>query len=87
MMRSARVALVVVAILSVAYVLITPDLTDDVNGVLRPNHTAKAQKIVSLALSQSPILVVVPFLLSMPRSATQRLTASELLNLVCVCRC
>jgi hypothetical protein len=87
MMRGARVALAVVAIFSIAYVLITPDLTDDVDGVLRPNHTAKAQTIVSLPLPQSPILVIVPSLLSMPRSATQRLTTSQLLDLVCVCRC
>jgi hypothetical protein len=87
MKRGARVALVVVVIFSIAYVLITPDPTDDVAAVLRPNHSAKAQKIVSLSLRQSPILVIIPFLLSMPRSATQRLTTSELLDLVCVCRC
>jgi hypothetical protein len=61
MMRGARIALVVVVILSIAYVLITPDPTDDVDGVLRPHHTAKAQIVVSLPLAQSPILVVAPF--------------------------
>ena len=86
MMRGARDALVVVAIFSIAFVLITPDPTDDVAGVLRLNHTAKAQTIVSLALPRSPILVVVPMLLSMSPSATQRLTTSELRDLVCVCR-
>jgi len=87
MIRGARAALAVVAIFSVAFVLITPDPTDDVDGVLRLNHTAQAQTIVSLALPRSPILVVVPFLLSMSPSATQRLTTSELRDLVCVCRC
>jgi hypothetical protein len=87
MMRGARVALAVLAIFSIAYVLITPDLTDDVDGVLRPNHTAKAQTIVSLPLPQSPILVIVPLLLPMPRGATQRLTTSQLLDIGCVCRC
>jgi hypothetical protein len=87
MMRGARVALVVVAIFSIAYVLITPAPTDDVDGVLRLNHSAKAQGIVSLPLPLSPILVIAPSLLSTPRSATQRLTTSELLDLVCVCRC
>jgi hypothetical protein len=87
MIRGARVALVVVAIFSIAFVLITPDPTDDVDGVLRPNHTAKAQTIVSLALPQSAILVIVPFLLPIRPSANQRLTTSELLDLVCVCRC
>jgi hypothetical protein len=87
MIRGARVALVVVAIFSIALVLITPDPTDDVDGVLRPNHTAKAQTIVSLALPQSAILVIVPFLLPIRPSVTQGLTTSELLDLVCVCRC
>jgi hypothetical protein len=87
MMRGARVALVLVAILSITYVLVTPDLTDDVDGILRPNYRTKAQRIVGLPLPQTPILAVVPFLLSMPRSVTQRLTTSELFDLICVCRC
>jgi hypothetical protein len=87
MLRGARVALVVVAILSIAYVLISPDLSDDVDGVLRPNHTAKVQRIVSLPLLQFPILAIVAFLLPIRPSAIQRLTTSELLDLVCVCRC
>ena len=85
MMRGARIVLAVVAIFSIAYVLITPDLTDDVDGVLRPNNQAKAQRLVSLSLPQLQILVIVVFLLSM--SSAQRLTTSELLDLVCVCRC
>ena len=87
MIRGARVALVLVAIFSFTFVLITPDPTDDVDGVLRRNHTATAQRIVSLALPQSAILVFVPLLLPIRPSATQRLTRSELLDLVCVCRC
>jgi hypothetical protein len=87
MMRGARVALAVVAIFSIAYVLISPDLTDDVDGILRPDHTANAQTIVSLSLPQSPILVIVSSLLSMPGSDTQRLTTTQLLDLICVCRC
>ena len=86
-MRSARIVLAVIAILSIAYVLITPDLTDDVDAVLRLNQSAKAQRIVSLPLPLSPIFVIVPLLLSMPRSIIQRSTTSELLELVCVCRC
>jgi hypothetical protein len=87
MMRGARVALVAVAIFSIAYVLITPDQTDDVDGILRLHHSANAQGIVSLPLPQSPIHVVVPFLLSKHPGATQRLSTSELLDLVCVSRC
>lgn len=87
MMRGTKVALLVVVIFSIAYVLITPDLTDDVDGVLRPNHQAKAQRLVSLSLPQPQILVIVAFLLSMPPNSAQRLTTSQLLDLVCVCRC
>ena len=87
MMRGARVALVVVVIFSIAYVLISPDLTDDVEGVLRPNHPARAQRLVNLSLPQSPILEIVSFLLYMPPSPAQRLITSELLDLVCVYRC
>jgi len=86
MIRGARIALVVVVILSIAYVLITPDPTDDVNGILRPHRSAKAQ-IVSLPLAQSLIPVVAPFLLPMRPSGAQRLITSELLDLVCVFRC
>jgi hypothetical protein len=87
MIRGARAALAVVAIFSIVFVLITPDPTDDVDGVVRPNHTATAQTIVSLPVPPSAILVLVPFLLPIRPSATQRLTTSELLDLVCVCRC
>ena len=87
MMRGARIVLAVVAIFSIVYVLITPDLTDDVDGVLRPNHTAKAQRIASLPLLESSILAVVPFLLPIRPNVTQRLAVSELLDLVCICRC
>ena len=87
MMRGARVVIALVAIFSIAYVLISPDLTDDVDGVLRSNHSAKAQRLASLSVTQPQILVIVGFLLSKPPSSPQRLTASELLDLVCVCRC
>jgi hypothetical protein len=87
MMRGARIALVVVVILSIAYVLITPDPTDDVDGILQQHHSAKAQRVVSLPLEESPILVVAPFYLPMRPSGAQRLITSDLLDLVCVCRC
>jgi hypothetical protein len=88
MIRGARIVLVAVVIFSIAYVLITPDLTDDVDGVLRPNNQAKAQRLVSLSLPQLQVLVIVAFLLSMSsRRSAPRLTTSQLLDLVCVCRC
>jgi hypothetical protein len=88
MMRGAKVVLVLVAILSITYVLITPDLADDVNGILQPNHTtAKAKRIVSVSLAKTPIAVVASLLLSMAHNATQRLSTSEVFDLICVCRC
>jgi len=87
MMRGARVALVVVAILSIAYVLITPDQSDDVDGVLRLHQSANAQRIAGLPLPQSPNLVVTPFHLPMRPTGAQRFTTLELLDLVCICRC
>ncbi len=79
--------LVLVAILSIAYVLITPDVTDDVAGILRPNHTAKAKRIVSVSVAQTAIAAVVPMVLSTPRSATERLSTSAVFDLTCVSRC
>ena len=88
MMRGARIVLAVIVIFSIAYVLITPDPTDDVDGILRPNHQAKVQRLVSLPLLQLRVLVFVAFFLSMPSTkSAQRLNTSELLDLVCVCRC
>jgi hypothetical protein len=87
MMRGAKIVLVLIAILSITYVLITPDLTDDVDGILRPSHTAKAKRIASAALAETPIAVASPLRLSTPRSAAQRLSASEVFDLICVCRC
>jgi len=87
MMRAARFVIIAVAIFSIAYVLISPDLTDDVNGVLRSNHPAKAQRLVAVSLQHSQISVIVLFRLFTPPICTRRLASSELLDLVCVCRC
>ncbi len=79
--------LVLVAILSITYVLITPDVTDDVAGILRPNHTVKAKRIVSVSAAQTAIAAVVPLVLSMPRSTTEHLSTSEVFDLICISRC
>jgi len=85
MMRFARVALAVVAIFSIAYVLITPDPTDDVVGALRSNHPAMEQRLFAVSLLQSWILVIV--LLHFFISPTRHLAALELLDLISVSRC
>jgi len=87
MMRAARFVIIAVAIFSIAYVLISPDLTDDVDGVLRSNHPVKAQRLVAVSFQHSPIPVIVLFRLFTPPTCTRRLASSELLHLVCVCRC
>ena len=87
MTKGAKIVLVLVAILSITYVLITPDLTDDVAGILRPNHTPKAKRIVSVSVTKTPIAAVVPSLLSTPRNTTERLSTSAVFDLTCVNRC
>ena len=87
MMRFATVALAVVAIFSIAYVLISPDPTDDVAGVLRSNHPAMEQRLFAVSLLQSWILVIVLLhFLTSPTSA-RHLAALELLDLISVSRC
>ena len=87
MMRFARVALAVVAIFSIAYVLITPDPTDDVAGVLRSNHPAMEQRLFAVSLLQSWILVIVPLHFFTSPTSTRHLATLELLDLISVSRC
>jgi len=83
MFRAARVALALLAIFSIAYVLVTPDPTDDATGLVRPSHLSKAQKLavsfIQLTTQQSVV-----FLLPTPLSSNQRLTT---LYLFCIYRC
>jgi hypothetical protein len=87
MMRFARVALAVVAIFSIAYVLITPDPTDDVPGALRWNHPAMEQRLFAVSLLQSWILVIVLLHFFTSPTSTRHLAALELLDLISVSRC
>lgn len=85
--RCARVVLALAVIFSVSYVLITPDPTDDVVGVLRANHSFKAQRLVAVSLSQSqpPIIAILRFFTS--PICIRRLPAVELLDFIGVSRC
>src|SRR5712691_8994771 len=87
MMRSVSVVLAIFAIVSITYVLVTPDPADDANGILRPNHLFKAQRSMGVSLLQPQNLVVVVLQLFALAISTLRLTATGLLELVCVCRC
>ena len=84
--RPVQVAFVLLAILSITYVLATPDLTDDVTGVLRPSHFGKAQKLaVCVVLPLAPQVAI--FRLSAPSSSNQPSTTLELVDLFCTYRC
>jgi hypothetical protein len=87
MMRFARVALAIVVIFSIAYVLITPDPTDDVCGVLRSNRAAMAQRLLAVSLLQSRNPVIVLLHLFTSPTYPRHLAALELLDLISVCRC
>jgi hypothetical protein len=87
-MQGARVALALVVIFSIAYVLITPDPTDDVYGVLQPNHPTAEQKVLAVSLWEFPIsLTVLLQLLSLPAEFTHHFFAFELLDVISVWRC
>ena len=87
MARTMRVVLVLLVALSIAYVLITPDQTDDIDGILGTAHPIKAQKLISASLSHSQSLTIVVLRLFTAHTFDQCLTMRELLDLGCVCRC
>jgi len=87
MMRWARVALALVVIFTIAYVLITPDPTDDVDGVLQPNHPALAHKIPAVSLWESWTPVIALFHSVLPPGSARELLTLELLDFISVCRC
>ena len=86
MLRAARIALALLSIFAIAYVLATPDPTDDVTGVLRPNHLGKAQRLDPHFVQPTTLNSVI-FRLLVPGSPTQRLTTFELVDLFCAYRC
>jgi len=86
MLRVARIVLALLSIFVITLVLVTPDPTDDVPGVLPPLHPNKAHKLAVCPLPL-PARQSAVFLLAAPVSSAQSLPASELLDLVCVSRC
>ena len=87
MMRGARVAPALVVILTIANILITPDPTDGVDGTVRPNHPAFAQRMLAVSLweFQTPITVLFHSFTFPGRG--RHLAAFELLDIISVCRC
>jgi hypothetical protein len=84
MLRLAKVGLAIVIVVSVASVLITPDLSDDVDGALQGKHLVKVT-VVLISVSQSQSLL--PITRTFGPVALQRPALSNLRDLVCVRLC
>lgn len=87
MSRVLTIGLAVVVILSCMTVLITPDLADDINGVLHQHHSVRGHKLLAVAALPLRPLVVATF--HSFNSVIPPLHAStpRLLALVCVRLC
>ena len=86
-MRVLTIALAVVVILSCATVLITPDLADDINGVLHQHHSVRGHKLLAAPSAQLTRFVLATFRSLNPQVPTLRSSTSYLLALVCVRLC
>jgi len=84
MYRLAKIGLAIFIVVSVASILITPDPSDDVNGVLQQRHVVKVPpaRIPPAQSSISHVLVVK----TQPLSA-RTIVGPNLLDLVCVLLC
>ena len=79
-----KFAVVLLVMLSVATILLTPDPTDDVMGVVH-QHQVAAVHLVFLNLIHDVVLSVTPSLIS--DAAPEELHSPDLLDLVCVRLC
>lgn len=86
MLRAAQIVLALLAAFAIALVLVTPDPTDDVPGILNGNHLDKIQKLAVCSINL-PAQQCLMFRLPAPSNSHHRLTTSELFDLVCVYRC
>jgi hypothetical protein len=85
--RSARVALALLLIFTIAYILITPDPTDDVDGVLGPNHPELSQRTLAASLWEFHSQMPVQFRSFTLPDRSRHLAEFELLDIISVCRC
>ena len=86
MSRQLQIALALLAIFSITFVLVTPDLTDDVIAVSRPSDFGKALKLeVYMVLPTAPQIAMCR--LSTPLSSNQQSITLELVNLLSSYRC
>lgn len=77
-----RTFVALLLIVTVATILITPDPTDDVNGLVHP------QKIIgALSLISTPGLSLTLLLAArLQVTSSQHATSADLLRLICICR-
>ena len=84
MLQLAKVGLVIVIIASVASIVITPDPSDDVDGVLQRHHPVRVTAVpISTSQSQSVLHITLWF----APLAVHRSAQVKLLDLVCVRLC
>jgi hypothetical protein len=84
MLRLAKVGLAIVIVVSVASILITPDPSDDVNGVLQQRHAVKAAVV---AVSILPSSAAPRFSIRHASVGAQRINRPNVLDLACVLLC
>ena len=87
MMRVLTIGLAVVVILSCATVLITPNLADDINGVLHQHHSVKGHRLFAASYAQLRPFALATFYSFKPLIETLHSNTPRLLALVCVRLC
>jgi hypothetical protein len=88
MIRVLQIVVALAMVFSIAYVLITPDPTDDVEGILlSSNHPLTVHRLIGVSVPQFQMLTIVLACLSTVPAFNQCLNTSELLDLTCVYRC
>ena len=85
--NSMTVALLIVAIFSVSYVLVSPDCGDDVDGFVQSSRLIRAQPSVASSLSQYQTPVIVLFRFGTLPRFIQPATMADILDFGCARRC
>jgi hypothetical protein len=86
-LRWAQVGLALLVAFTIAYILITPNTRDDVDGILQQNHPTSADRMLAVSLweFQTPVSVLLHLFTFTDRG--QHLATFELLDVISVCRC
>lgn len=86
MIRGVRIALALLAVLAITVVLVTPDPSDDVLGIMNCSHPEQVQKLTVCSINP-PAQQFLMSLLPAPPNSHHRLSSLELFDLACVYRC